>query len=95
LYIAPWDNLSKIILSGFFMAYDSKSYLETRLSEVRSDIAKARRTQSYAVGQDLNVARGNLKVMLDEEKWLLGEIAKADTAASGGACNRARFVKPL
>jgi hypothetical protein len=76
------------------MAYDSKLYLETRLSEVRSDIAKARRTQSYAVGQDLNVARGNLKVMLDEEKWLLGEIAKVDAALSGGACNRAQFGRP-
>ncbi|MDX9788899.1 MAG: hypothetical protein RBT11_19135 [Desulfobacterales bacterium] len=76
------------------MPYDSRDDLSIRLAEVRVEIAKARKVQSYSVGQDLSVVRGQLKTLLDEEKWLLSQIDKIDATASGGASNKVRFGRP-
>lgn len=76
------------------MAFDSREDLAIRLAEVRLAIAKARKVQTYSVGQDLNVVRGQLKTLLDEEKWLLAQIDKLDAASTGGASNRVQFGRP-
>lgn len=76
------------------MSYDSRDDLSIRLAEIRLEIAKARKVQSYSVGQDLNVVRGQLKTLLDEEKWVLSQIDKIDASSTGGACNRVSFGRP-
>lgn len=77
------------------MAYDTKADLELRLAEIRLEIAKARKTQSYGIGSEVTVTRGNLKSLLEEEQWVLGQINAIDAAGStGGACNRIQFGRP-
>lgn len=75
------------------MPYDSRATLVTRLTAVRTAIENARTAQSYGVG-DRNQRRGDLKVLLEEEKMLLGRIEAIDRA-SDGWFNKARFRRPI
>jgi len=77
------------------MAYDTKADLEVRLAEIRLEIAKARKAQSYGIGSnEVTVTRGNLKSLLEEERWVLAQIKSIDAESAGGACNRIQFGRP-
>lgn len=77
------------------MAYDTKADLETRLTEIRAEITKARKAQSYGIGSnEITVTRGSLKLLLDEERWVLSQIKECDAASAGGASNRVQFGRP-
>jgi hypothetical protein len=75
------------------MAYDSKSDLEVRLAEIRLAIATARKAQTVGAG-DNTLTRGNLKTLLDEERWVLSQINAIDAQSSGGGSNRIQFGRP-
>jgi hypothetical protein len=75
------------------MSYDSKADLEVRLAEIRLAIARARKAQSVASG-DNSLNRGNLKTLLDEERWVLSQINAVDAVNSGGGANRVQFGRP-
>lgn len=71
--------------------YDSRTELETRLAAVRTEIAAARKRQRYGI-DDFQVARADLKALLEEERWLLEQIARYDTLSKGGNRHKVRFV---
>jgi hypothetical protein len=75
------------------MPYDSRATLITRLTDVRSAITKARTAQQAGTA-DSNVQRANLKQLLDEEKWVLQQIAAVDASSEGGFSNRVQFGRP-
>lgn len=75
------------------MPYDSKATLETRLTDIRAAIAKARTAQQAGTA-DSNVQRANLAQLLAEERWVLAEIAKVDAQSSGGLANQVTFGRP-
>jgi len=79
------------------MPYDSRADLVARLAEIRAEITKARKAQSYAIGaNDITVTRTNLRLLLEEEKWVLDQIQQSDavTGTSGGRLNRVQFGRP-
>jgi len=72
--------------------YDSRSDLEARLAEVRAEITKARKRQRYGI-DDFSVARANLKDLLEEEQWILEQIARYDAIQRGiNRSSRVKFV---
>lgn len=75
------------------MPYDSKSDLEVRLAEIRLAIAVARKAQTIGAGES-TLTRGNLKTLLDEERWVLGQINSIDAQSTGGGSNRIQFGRP-
>lgn len=79
--------------------YDTKADLEVRLAEIRVEIAKARKIQSYGIGtgNEITVTRTNLRSLLEEERWVLDQIKQADAISgnSGGASNRVQFGRPV
>lgn len=75
------------------MSYDSKSDLEVRLAEIRLAISVARKAQTIGAGES-TLTRGNLKTLLDEERWVLSQINAIDAQSSGGGGNRVQFGRP-
>lgn len=76
------------------MPYDSKADLEVRLAEIRLAIAVARKAQVIGAG-DNTLSRGNLKTLLDEERYVLGQINAIDAQSSAsGTSNRVSFGRP-
>lgn len=79
------------------MPYDSKADLVTRLAEIRTEITKARQVASYGIGSnELTVTRTNLRLLLEEERWVLDQIKQCDAVSgtSGGQSNRVQFGRP-
>ena len=72
--------------------------IQARLVEVRAQIAKARKAQTYMSGAGMSVTRGLLKTLLDEENDLLEalEYKEASTASTAGAdfTNKVSFERP-
>jgi hypothetical protein len=73
--------------------YDSKATLEARLAEIRAAIAKARSAQSIGSG-DNTLSRGDLRTLLDEERWVISQINSINAQNSGGGANRVQFGRP-
>jgi len=70
--------------------YDSRVDLITRLTEIRAALSKVRSAQRYGSGQTYT-QRADYKALLEEEKFVLGQIQQIDNATGGGAINRVEF----
>jgi len=75
------------------MPYDSKAVLETRLTEVRTQITNCRKVQASGMGEQ-NITMARLETLLKEEQWLLGQIQAGEAQDSGGMFNKVRFRRP-
>jgi len=71
------------------LGYDDRATLVARLTQVRTDIAKARSVSQYNTPGGLGVQRAKLKDLLDEESMLLRKIERID--AGNTSRNYVRF----
>lgn len=73
--------------------YDSKATLVTRLTDIRTELAKARKAISYSTGGGQSLTR-SYQLLLQEEKTILEQINAIDSTSTGGIWNRAEFIDP-
>jgi hypothetical protein len=71
---------------------DTREELLARLADVRAEIAKARKRQRYGI-DDFQVSRAALQDLLDEERWVLEQIARLDARSRGGTRHKIRLTR--
>lgn len=76
------------------MVYDSRADLVTRLGEIRTEIANARKASTVGMG-DKSITYQHLKELREEEKDILAQINAIDAQSSGGLFNKVRFGRPI
>ena len=74
------------------MPYDSRATLVSRLTDIRTALAKAREAESYGIGS--RKLQRNYQNLLDEEQTVLAKIEAIDRHTDGLA-NKVTFQRPI